>query len=405
MEDWKIQKVDKLFTLGRGRVINDEEIKNNLGDYPVYSSQTFNNGEFGRVNFYEFEGDYITWTTDGANAGKVFFREGRFNCTNVCGTLKAINEDLINTKFFAYLLDREAFKHVAVVGNNKLMNNVMAKIKVHYPVKKNEQTAIATILSKVDEAIAATQNSIKAAEKLKKALMQNLLTGKLKPDGSWRSEDEFYEDEKFGKVPKGWEVKKLKDVAVCLDSKRKPIKAEDRKSIQGVYPYYGAAGIIDYINDYIFDGRYLLFGEDGENLISRKVPQAFIVDGKFWVNNHAHILKEIENVSDLDFLCFSLESKNYENIVYGSAQPKINKSDLYKIKVLNPLDLNEQEMIAKKLNDSEGLITQKQTKIQTLQRLKKSLMQNLLTGKVRLPKAFIAQFEAVEEINNTIKTI
>ncbi|MDY3319570.1 restriction endonuclease subunit S [Riemerella anatipestifer] len=318
--------------------------------------------------------------------------------------------NIFNPHFLAYALNSfECEKHfiTRATGTTRytLSKSDFKRLEFEYPENPAEQTAIATILSKVDEAIAATQNSIKAAEKLKKALMQNLLTGKLKPDGSWRSEDEFYEDEKFGKVPKGWEVKKLKDVAVCLDSKRKPIKAEDRKSIQGVYPYYGAAGIIDYINDYIFDGRYLLFGEDGENLISRKVPQAFIVDGKFWVNNHAHILKEIENVSDLDFLCFSLESKNYENIVYGSAQPKINKSDLYKIKVLNPLDLNEQEMIAKKLNDSEGLITQKQTKIQTLQRLKKSLMQNLLTGKVRLPKAFIAQFEAVEEINNTIKTI
>jgi type I restriction enzyme S subunit len=254
---------------------------------------------------------------------------------------------------------------------------------------KPEQTAIATLLSKVDEAIATTQNSIKAAEKLKKALMQNLLTGKLKPDGTWRTDDEFYVDEKFGKVPKGWEVKRLKEVAFCLDSKRKPIKAEDRKLIQGKYPYYGAAGIIDHINDYIFDGRYLLFGEDGENLISRKVPQAFIVEGKFWVNNHANILKEIENASDLDFLCFSLENKNYENIVYGSAQPKINKSDLYKIKLMIPKELIEQKFIAEMLTSSDNKIVKKQTKIRTLQRLKKSLMQQLLTGKVRLPQEVI----------------
>lgn len=312
------------------------------------------------------------------------------------GWIKPVSDE-IDINFVYHLLISDTYQKrlwnfATATGQPNLSPRDIKRISFVKPPKP-EQTAIATLLSKVDEAIAATQNSIKAAEKLKKALMQNLLTGKLKPDGSWRTEDEFYEDEKFGKVPLGWEVKKLKDIAICLDSKRKPIKAEDRKMIQGIYPYYGAAGIIDYINNFIFDGKYLLFGEDGENLISRKVPQAFIVEGKFWVNNHAHILKEIENVSDLDFLCYLLESKNYENIVYGSAQPKINKSDLYKIKVLIPLDLNEQGQIAKKLTNSEGIIAQKQTKIQTLERLKKSLMQNLLTGKVRLPQAFIAQFE------------
>ena len=180
MEKWKNAKVEELFFLGRGRVISDREIQENLGKYPVYSSQTSNNGCFGEVNFYEFEGEYITWTTDGANAGKVFFRNGRFNCTNVCGTLKVKNANEIDTKYFAYLIDRLAFRHVAVVGNNKLMNNVMAQIKLYYPSSKSEQAAIASILSRVDEAIEAVQRSIAAAERLKKSLMQNLLTGKIR---------------------------------------------------------------------------------------------------------------------------------------------------------------------------------------------------------------------------------
>ncbi len=249
---------------------------------------------------------------------------------------------------------------------------------------KPEQEAITSILSKVDEAIKATYDTIKATEKLKRGFMQNLLSGKLKSDGTWRKEDEFYKDEKFGNVPIGWQVKKVKDIANCLDSKRKPIKAEDRKDIQGEYRYYGAAGIIDYINDYIFDGRYILFGEDGENLISRKVPQAFIVEGKFWVNNHAHILEAIENVSDLDYLCYQLEFKNYENIVYGSAQPKINKSDLNKIKIYIPNNVEEQKAISQKLLEIDNLLQARHDKVSSLNRLKKSLMQNLLTGKVKI---------------------
>jgi type I restriction enzyme S subunit len=306
LNNWEVKKIEKLFDIGRGRVISENEINSNLGDYPVYSSQTANKGEFGRVSFYEFEGEYITWTTDGANAGTVFYRNGRFNCTNVCGTLKAKHINEIHTLFFSYLIDREAFKHVAVVGNNKLMNNVMGKIKLSYPKNYSEQKTIAAILSKVDEAIAAVEDSIKAAEKVKKALMQNLLTGKLKPDGTWRSDDEFYTDEKFGKIPKNWKTYQVGDITENFDSQRKPIKAEDRKDISGSYPYYGAAGIIDWVNDYLFDGEYILFGEDGNNLLSRNLPQAFIVKGKFWANNHAHIIKALPEYITNEFLCEQL---------------------------------------------------------------------------------------------------
>lgn len=400
MEDWKIQKVDKLFTLGRGRVINDKEIKNNLGDYPVYSSQTFNNGEFGRVNFYEFEGDYITWTTDGANAGKVFFREGRFNCTNVCGTLKAINEDLINTKFFAYLLDREAFKHVAVVGNNKLMNNVMAKIKVHYPVRKPEQTAIATILSKVDEAIAATQNSIKAAEKLKKALMQNLLTGKLKPDGSWRAEDEFYEDEKFGKVPKGWILGKVKKVIKLKNGKGNTTSnLKNEPDTEYNIPVFGGNGITGYYHTPLLTEPTLIIGRVGEYC-----GNVFLTPTQSWVTDNAMLVDKflIEDYS-LEFFKYKFNTLNFIYYSDTTGQPKLTQGSIGSISFIYPESKIEQTEIAEKINSVELNITEKQTKIQTLQRLKKSLMQNLLTGKVRLPKEFIAQFEeVVGEANKTV---
>src|SRR3972149_7318645 len=87
-EHWDIATVGRLNNAGRGRVISAIEIGENGGDYPVYSSQTENNGVMGYLNTYDFEGKYVTWTTDGANAGTVFYREGKFNCTNVCGTIK-----------------------------------------------------------------------------------------------------------------------------------------------------------------------------------------------------------------------------------------------------------------------------------------------------------------------------
>jgi len=105
--------------------VNEEH----LGKYPVYSSQTQNKGIFGYINTYDFDGEYATWTTDGANAGTVFYREGKFNCTNVCGTLKA-KSSKINIKYLASVLHHVAYKYVIQLGNPKLMNNVMAKIKI-----------------------------------------------------------------------------------------------------------------------------------------------------------------------------------------------------------------------------------------------------------------------------------
>src|SRR6202011_3685441 len=96
---WEVRAIWTLFSLGRGRVISHEEISENHGRYPVYSSQTEADGVMGYLATYDFDGEYLTWTTDGAKAGTVFTRKGRFNCTNVCGTLKARRSDQISLHF------------------------------------------------------------------------------------------------------------------------------------------------------------------------------------------------------------------------------------------------------------------------------------------------------------------
>lgn len=100
-----------------------------------------------------------------------------------------------------------------------------------------------------------------------------------------------YKDSPLGLIPNDWEVKELGKVVDFIDGKRKPIKDSDRSKIHRIYPYYGASGIIDYINDFIFDEELILLGEDGANIINRSSPLAFRVSGKIWVNNHAHVLK------------------------------------------------------------------------------------------------------------------
>lgn len=237
-----------------------------------------------------------------------------------------------------------------------------------------EQKKIASILTSVDEVIENTQKQIDKLQDLKKATMNELLT-----KGIGHTD---FKDSELGRIPRGWEVVTLNEVTVNHDSKRVPIKSVDRQSIQGKYRYYGASGVIDYVEDYIFDGRYILLGEDGENVLSRNLPLAFIVEGKFWVNNHAHILQPTEIV-DIGFLCEYLESLDYKNIASGSAQPKITKSALSDIRVKLP-SAGEQQQIIAVLSSIDKTIKENQLKLSQTQSLKKSLMQDLLTGKVRV---------------------
>ena len=121
-----------------------------------------------------------------------------------------------------------------------------------------------------------------------------------------------------------WEKCKLEDCVDFLDGLRKPIKSEDRKCEMGLYPYYGASGIIDYIDEYIFDGDYILLSEDGANILDRNYRVAFLAKGKIWVNNHAHVLLPHTNI-DIDFLSEALERLNYAVYNTGTTMPKLNQ--------------------------------------------------------------------------------
>jgi restriction endonuclease S subunit len=178
---WETAKVWMLFELGRGRVISSGEIKDNSGKYPVYSSQTEDEGAMGYIDTYDFEGKYITWTTDGANAGTVFLREGKFNCTNVCGTLNSLyphNKE----EFFSYALDAITNQFVRHDINPKLMNNVMSRIEVQVPPVE-EQKEIYRYLDrenrKVDEMIEKAQDMIALLEEYRTALISAAVTGQI----------------------------------------------------------------------------------------------------------------------------------------------------------------------------------------------------------------------------------
>ena len=178
---------------------------------------------------------------------------------------------------------------------------------------------------------------------------------------------------RFAGFSDDWEQRKLEDVVEFLDTMRKPL--EGAKRISGPYPYYGASGIVDYVDGYLFDEELILLSEDGANITDRNYPVCFIASGKYWVNNHAHVLrtkKENEN----NFICNSLERKDYTQYNTGMAMPKLNKETCRKIPVLCPV-FKEQQKIGDYFRSLDNLITLHQRKCEQTKKLKKYMLQKM----------------------------
>ena len=173
--DWHTVCIKDLFKITRGVVIPKNELiefKSGEYKYPVYSSQTSNQGVLGYSDTFDFNGKYLTWTTDGANAGKVFYRNGKFRCTNVCGVLYEDNIRFTN-ELFAELLNYETPKHVSYVGNPKLMNNVMANIKMKIP-SDDIQKNISLVINTMNHKMNLENKKLLKLQELKKGLMQSM---------------------------------------------------------------------------------------------------------------------------------------------------------------------------------------------------------------------------------------
>lgn len=169
-----------------------------------------------------------------------------------------------------------------------------------------------------------------------------------------------------------WQKRKLGEAVDSFDEKRIPIESTQRT--QGCYPYYGATGIIDYIDKYIFDGEYILLAEDGANIILRSSPLVYLTHGKFWVNNHAHVLKDKRNANS--FLKVELENVNYEKYNSGTAQPKLNAKSIMQIDI-SSTSLTEENSIGNFFDLLDNLITVNQRKVDLLKKAKKALLQKI----------------------------
>lgn len=169
-----------------------------------------------------------------------------------------------------------------------------------------------------------------------------------------------------------WTETTLGEVIDIFDHKRVPLSSLERSKRQGQYPYYGASGIIDYIDDYIFDGRYLLVAEDGENLKSRNTPIAFFASGRFWVNNHAHIIRAKTGRADDYLLMSALQSSEILPYITGTAQPKLSQANLKIIRLRLP-PLRVQRKIAAILSAYDDLIENGTRRIKILEEMAQAI--------------------------------
>ena len=275
-----------------------------------------------------------------------------------------------NNKVESYFLSK------AINSNQAYFSRLGAGMKVQNISKPNvenyefgipiiaEQQKIANCLSSLDEVITAETKKLDLLQDHKKGLLQQLFPAEGETQPKFRF-PEFVNDG-------DWEEKELEDVCNIYNNRRKPISSSKRE--KGNYPYYGASGIIDYVKNFIFDERLLLIGEDGAKWGAYE-KTAFIVEGKYWVNNHAHVLEP--TLIDDKLLENFLVKIDIHPFITGAAPPKLTLNNLKKIPVPVPPSVKEQQKIAKCLSSVDDLIDAQSKKIQALKKHKKGLMQRL----------------------------
>lgn len=391
---WEERKIKQCFKFKNGKGFSGELREKADSDYcyPVYGG----NGIIGYCNNPLLDKPTIIVGRVGEYCGNVFKTQEKSWVTDNAMLVSEVLLEDFDINFWTVMLNSLHFNHFSdSTGQPKITQGGIGAITVIYPKSVTEQAAISNILSKVDEAIASVQNSIAAAERLKKSLMQNLLTGKMKPDGTIRTSEEFYIDEKFGIVPVRWEVKRIKDFGEVQTGKTPPtdepeVFSEKENGFMFITPGdLDVAKYIEHTERYVSEKglRYsyvLPKGTVCEVCIGSTIGKIGITTVECCSNQQITSVI-VNNKHDAEYLYYAMLSRreHFKSVAGINATPQINKSGYSKYRVLCPKDKFEQIAIAKKISSVDKIINEQKQKIKSLEQLKKSLMQNLLTGKIR----------------------
>ena len=291
-------------------------------------------------------------------------------------------------KFAGYALDcNSAQTQKSLMGRGiTIMHVYSAQLKyLRLPLPPlSEQAAIVRYLDYADRRIRryiiAKRKLIALLEEEKQAIINQAVTRGLDPNVRLKPSGVEW----LGDVPEHWEVSRVKTEFLCLNHRRIPLSAVERGAMSmRRYDYYGASGVIDKVEDYLFDDELLLIAEDGANLNLRNLPLAIIARGKFWVNNHAHILKPRRG--NLEYLSAVMEGLNYTPWISGAAQPKLTQDRIMSISIAVPPRFEQDEIIARTKAQTSGLtgsIVRARRQIELLQEYRIQLIADVVTGKL-----------------------
>ena len=373
-ERWETQKLKYYATVTSGEILSKDEYVFS-GDIPVIGS----NGKIGTTYKSNNHSEVITTGRVGT-IGTAQIVQDAWITDNVL----IIKSHSISRPFLTYVIPNFDFKFMLSGTAQPLIT--ATKLKNQYiPVPSSEvQDKLVQYLNtqifNLSHLISQVCSSIELYKKFKQAVITQAVTKGV------RGEREMKDSgvEWIGEINHRFSLIKLKYICSILDQYRKPISADKRSQSGSIlYDYYGASGAIDKIDDYTIDDHVMLIGEDGANLRMRNLPLMYEVNGKAWINNHAHILKPTERV-DFYYLFYALEGLDINPYITGSAQPKLSQEKLQNIWVPLP-DFEEQQEIAtyirSKCAEIDRLIAKKEQLVKELESYKKSLIYEVVTGK------------------------
>ena len=346
--DGVMAKLGEVCLLKAGKFVsaNDISPEYNKGLYPCFGG----NGIRGYVADYTHDGEFPLIGRQGALCGNVNLASGKFHATEHAVVVQPKIE--MNVHWLYYALNAMNLGQYATgAAQPGLAVSKLEILSIEIP-NISEQNKIAQTLYKVEQLVNFRKQQLAKLDELVKARFVEMFGDPVSN-------------------PMGWKRVRFDSISENLDSKRVPVTESDRKD--GVYPYYGASGIVDWINDYIFDEDILLVSEDGANLLMRSTPIAFSVSGKSWVNNHAHVVR-FHDFATQKFIEVYFSLIDISEYITGTAQPKLNQAKLNTMLFCWP-PLSLQKQFAAFV---ERVDQQKQTVQQSLEKLelmKKALMQ------------------------------
>ncbi|EOV9030115.1 restriction endonuclease subunit S [Cronobacter sakazakii] len=337
------------------------------------------------------KGDLLIHAMDGF-AGAIGISDSDGKCSPVCSVCTPISKTLAYPAYYGYLI-----RQLAVTGFITSLSKGIRERSTEFRFSEfsplglalpphSEQRTIAAFLdyetARIDKLITQQQRLIDLLKEKRQAVISHAVTKGLNPDAPMKDSGVEW----LGEVPEHWLVSSLKFIYKNLDYKRIPLSAEERGSKQGDYPYYGASGIIDSIDDYLFSTDHVLVGEDGANLVMRSTPIAFVATGQYWVNNHAHILRMNDGLNS--YWAAVIENLDISPFVTGSAQPKLTAEALGNLIVAYPKTLQErieiQEFINREKPKFTTLIDRAEHQVHLLKERRTALISAAVTGKIDL---------------------